>query len=69
MDLFEKDELNLRADSHGTVLSKCAFERNSSKKQRWRRKNKTEVAAFIEQETSGWCHGYGVSRKGFQDTN
>ncbi|KAF3833149.1 hypothetical protein F7725_026814, partial [Dissostichus mawsoni] len=45
------------------VLSKRTLERILSKKQLWRRKNKTdvaEVATFIEQqlETSGQCHGY-----------
>ena len=61
---FTTDEiLTLLAESHGIVLSKRTLERILSKKQLWRRKNKTdvaEVATFIEQqlETSGQCHGY-----------
>ena len=61
---FTTDEiLTLLAESHGIVLSKRTLERILSKKQLWRRKNKTDVAelaTFIEQqlETSGQCHGY-----------
>ena len=64
---FTTDEiLTLLAESHGIVLSKRTLERILSKKQLWRRKNKTdvaEVATFIEQqlETSGLGLGLGLA--------